>query len=78
MTSPQTKKTGILYGIGVGPGDPDLITLKGARVLGECRQVFVPKARGEGDSAALSIAGAFLGAGAQVHELVFPMITDRK
>ena len=58
MTLPQSKKTGILYGIGVGPGDPELITLKGAKVLGMCRQVFVPKARGEGDSAALSIAAA--------------------
>jgi precorrin-2/cobalt-factor-2 C20-methyltransferase len=71
-------KLGTIYGIGVGPGDPELITLKGARVLGECRQVFVPKARGEGDSAALSIAGVHLRADAEIHELVFPMITDRK
>ena len=78
MTSSPPKKTGTLYGIGVGPGDPELITLKGARVLGECRQVFVPKARGEGDSAALAIAGAHLRADAEIHELVFPMITDRK
>jgi precorrin-2 methylase len=26
-------KTGIFYGIGVGPGDPQLITMKGVRVL---------------------------------------------
>ena len=71
-------KIGTLYGIGVGPGDPELITLKGARVLEKCRQVFVPKARGEGDSAALSIAEAYLRADAAIHELVFPMITDRK
>jgi precorrin-2/cobalt-factor-2 C20-methyltransferase len=69
-------KLGMLYGIGVGPGDPELITLKGAKVLGKCRQVFVPKARGEGDSAALSIAGGYLRADAEIHELVFPMITD--
>ena len=43
-----------------------------------CRKVFVPKARGEGDSAALSIAAAYLRADAEIHELVFPMITDRK
>ena len=47
-------------------------------MLGKCRQVFVPKARGEGDSAALSIAGAHLRADAEIHELVFPMITDPK
>jgi len=76
MTLPQSKKTGMLYGIGVGPGDPELITLKGAKVLGKCRQVFVPKAHGEGDSAALAIAGVYLRADAEIHELVFPMITD--
>ena len=27
------KKQGILYGVGVGPGDPELLTLKAARVL---------------------------------------------
>ncbi len=69
-------KLGTLYGIGVGPGDPELMTLKGANVLRKCRQVFVPKARGEGDSAALAIAGAYLRADAEIHELVFPMITD--
>ncbi|MBI5583431.1 MAG: precorrin-2 C(20)-methyltransferase [Deltaproteobacteria bacterium] len=78
MTSQQTRKTGTLYGIGVGPGDPELMTLKGARVLRECRRVFVPKARDEGDSAALSIAGDLLRSDARIQELVFPMVTDRQ
>ena len=34
---------GMLYGIGVGPGDPEWITVKAARVLGVCRHVFTPK-----------------------------------
>jgi precorrin-2/cobalt-factor-2 C20-methyltransferase len=29
----MTTKTGTLYGIGVGPGDPELITLKALKVL---------------------------------------------
>ncbi|MDA8308712.1 MAG: precorrin-2 C(20)-methyltransferase [Deltaproteobacteria bacterium] len=70
-------KYGILYGIGVGPGDPYLMTVKGARVLERCRHVFVPKARSENGSIALAIAGRYLGAGCQVHELVFPMSDDR-
>ena len=78
MTSSPIKKTGTLYGIGVGPGDPELMTLKGARVLRECRRVFVPKARDEGGSAALSIAGGLLRADALVQELVFPMVTDKQ
>ncbi len=36
-------KIGTLYGIGVGPGDPELITVKGVRLLGQCQHVFVPK-----------------------------------
>ncbi|HSR13994.1 MAG TPA: SAM-dependent methyltransferase, partial [Thermodesulfobacteriota bacterium] len=71
-------KPGTLYGIGVGPGDPELITLKGARVLGECRRVFVPKARTAAESVALSIAGRYLKNDAQVRELVFPMTSDRE
>lgn len=31
-----------VYFIGAGPGDPEFLTLKGARVLAECRAVFAP------------------------------------
>ena len=71
-------KVGTLYGIGVGPGDPELLTIKAARLLGECRHVFVPKARTAAESVARSIAGGFLAPAAQVHELVFPMTADRE
>jgi precorrin-2/cobalt-factor-2 C20-methyltransferase len=70
--------TGKLYGIGVGPGDPEWITVKGARILSQCKQIFVPKSRDERDSAALSIAQGYLNSEAQVHDLSFPMITDQK
>jgi len=70
-------KKGTLYGIGVGPGDPDLMTVKGAKILGKCVHVFVPKARLEAESVALSIARRHIGPEAQIHEIVFPMTTDR-
>ena len=69
-------KTGTLYGIGVGPGDPELITVKGAAVLGRCRHVFVPRAKIKSDSLALTIAGRYICKNAQIHELVFPMTKD--
>jgi precorrin-2/cobalt-factor-2 C20-methyltransferase len=69
-------KPGTLYGIGIGPGDPELITLKGARILSQCRKVFVPKARTAADSVALNIAGRHLREDAEVIELVFPMTDD--
>lgn len=34
--------TGRLTGVGVGPGDPELVTVKAVRVLGEADVVFVP------------------------------------
>lgn len=47
--------TGTLYVIGVGPGDPELLTLKAARIIREVPCICVPKGREEGSSMALSI-----------------------
>ncbi len=33
---------GKLYGIGIGPGDPELMTLKASRVLSDCEYLAVP------------------------------------
>lgn len=69
-------KLGKFYGIGIGPGDPELMTLKGVAVLRQCGHVFVPKARIKSESVALAIARPHLGSTSQVHELVFPMTED--
>jgi precorrin-2/cobalt-factor-2 C20-methyltransferase len=70
-------KLGTLYGIGIGPGDPDLLTLKGAQVLSRCRHVFVPKARPATESLARTIAQPHLRPDAVIRELLFPMTGDR-
>ncbi len=44
-----------LYAIGVGPGDPELLTLKSVRILKEVPCICVPKGREEGSSLALDI-----------------------
>ena len=35
-------KEGILYGIGVGPGEPELITLKALRRIQESDSIILP------------------------------------
>ena len=39
--------SGTLYGVGVGPGDPELITQKAARIIRQAHVVAVPD-RGSG------------------------------
>jgi precorrin-2/cobalt-factor-2 C20-methyltransferase len=67
---------GTFYGIGVGPGDPELMTVKAQGVLQKVRQVFTPIA-GEGrESIAHTIAQQFISPDATVTKLLFPMTRD--
>jgi precorrin-2/cobalt-factor-2 C20-methyltransferase len=68
---------GTFYGIGIGPGDPDLITAKGVAILGVCPHIFVPKASDKAESLALTVARKHIGPSARIHEIVFPMTSDR-
>ncbi len=64
-----------LYVIGVGPGDPELLTLKAVRILREVGCVIVPKGREDGSSLALSIAGAAVDlSNKTIVEAHFPMV----
>lgn len=42
--------SGIFYGVGVGPGDPELITRKAERVLKEVEWIFLPSGERSGSS----------------------------
>ena len=68
---------GTLYGIGVGPGDPEWMTVKAVRILSTCRHVFVPKSSVGAESVALEIAKGYLHAEAIVHEQPYPMTADQ-
>lgn len=67
---------GILYGIGVGPGDPELITLKAIRALGEVDVVFAAASTKNDYSTAYSIAKPHLRKDVRVEHLGFPMTKD--
>ncbi len=54
--------TGTLYGIGIGPGDAELLTLKAVRLLKECPVLAWP-APLEGDGLARTIAAPHIPAG---------------
>ena len=51
---------GRFYGIGVGPGDPELLTLKALRILQEVPIICVPRSETSQESYALDIVGSFL------------------
>ena len=67
-------KQGKLFVVGVGPGDPELITLKAVRILRDVPAICVPKGKEEGTSLALSILRPVVPLdGKDVFEAHFPM-----
>ena len=68
---------GRFYGVGVGPGDPELISVKAYRVLKETPVIAYPKKRRGSRSYALDIIEAYVDAQAKTMVgLVFPMTKD--
>lgn len=65
---------GTLWGVGLGPGDPELVTVKAARVIGAADVVAYHSA-GHGHSIARGIAEPYLRAGQLEEHLVYPVTT---
>ena len=68
---------GILYGVGVGPGAPDLLTLRAVRVLGEVDVILAAASPRNDFSAALDTARPHLRPDVRVERLEFPMTRDK-
>ena len=65
---------GKMYGIGIGPGDPELMTLKAKRIIEECEVLAVPvKKEGEKSTAFEIIKPVVNLEGKTVVEAVFEM-----
>src|ERR1700744_1782727 len=74
MTSPPNQR-GTLWGVGLGPGDPELVTVKAARVIGEADVVAYHSAR-HGRSIARGIAERYLRPCQIEEHLIYPVTTE--
>lgn len=69
---------GTLYGLGVGPGDPELITVRAFRMIKESPVIAYPKKRKGSKSYAHRIAEVYIDpAEKEMIGLVFPMTKDQ-
>lgn len=66
--------SGWLRGVGVGPGDPELVTIKAARLIGEA-DVVAFHSGPRGDSIARRIAASYFRDGVVEELLVYPVTT---
>lgn len=68
--------TGILYGVGLGPGDAELMTRKAARLIEAAKVIAYPTLAG-GDSFARSIAAGLIGDDVREIKIDVPMQVAR-
>ncbi|EAQ04516.1 precorrin-3B C17-methyltransferase [Pseudooceanicola batsensis HTCC2597] len=69
-------QAGRLIGVGLGPGDPDLLTLRAARLIGGARVIAYPALAG-GDSFARSIVAELIPDGCREIVMDVPMTVER-
>ena len=67
---------GTFYGIGVGPGDPELLTVKAIKAIEAADVLIAPKTEKKDGSVALKIARPYLKEGVEIVYQVFPMVKD--
>lgn len=67
--------TGKLWGVGLGPGDPELVTVKAARIIAEADVVAFHSAR-HGRSISRAVAAGYMREGQIEEHLVYPVTTE--
>lgn len=68
---------GEFYGIGVGPGSPDLLTIRATQVLQMVDVVCVPRSSADNELVALHIARPYIPEATEIIEISTPMTRDK-
>ncbi len=76
MKNAKLAATGIFYGIGVGPGDPELLTVKAINAIKNSNVIIAPKTEKKSGSVALNIAAPYLRPDAEIVYQTFPMVRN--
>ena len=69
-------KTGKLFGIGVGPGDPGLLTVKAVETIKNADIIITPKTEKKDGSVAYNIARKYIPENVEILPMVFQMSND--
>ncbi len=72
------KEQGKLYGIGVGPGDPELMPIKAVNILKSVGVIFCASSSKNNHSLAINIAQPYLPPETPITKLAFPMTMDKE
>lgn len=67
-----------LFCVGCGPGDPELLTVRAAKLIQSAEVVFAPTAREGKPSIALSVVEKYIAKSTKTVSLVFPMVKDKE
>lgn len=70
-------KQGVFYGVGVGPGDPDLITVKAIKIIEKADCIIIPKSARDSESTAGEIIKKYIKPKTEIKFVVFPMGSDK-
>lgn len=72
----NSNSCGFFFGVGVGPGDPELLTVKAINAIRKADVIIAPKTEKKDGSVALSIARPYIRPETEIIYQTFPMTPD--
>ncbi len=71
-------QAGHFYAVGIGPGAPDLLTLRAVDIIKSAKMIIAPRAETSDASLALSAIRPYTGIGQEIVEHIYPMKRDNE